>query len=149
MAKSLYELSLEQELERERQERRMEQQFYELENDKRKNDELLEQMSKINAQQGEDTQENKQPVEVPPQQPQQSKEPPEVISSIEGLSKYLGCSKSQAFKIVDSGVFEEAAKDIPIQYMVGNIWKFNRSELDKFLVKHPDFLKRLKNKKKC
>ncbi len=147
MDKSIYEMHLEQELERERKERRMEQQLYELENDKRKNDELLELMSKIITHQEEEIQEEEQPVEVPPQQQQQSKEPLKVISGTSGLAEHLGCSRSKAFDIIKSRVLIDAAKDTPIQYRVGKEWKFNREELDKYHVNHPELLKNVKKKK--
>lgn len=147
MGKSIYELHLEQELERERQERRMERQLYEIEEDKRKNDELLELMSQFFPQPKEEKQEDEQPVEVPPQQPQQSKEPLKVISGTSGLAEHLGCSRSKAFDIIKSGVLIDAAKDAPIQYRVGKEWKFNREELDKYHVNHPELLKNVMKKK--
>lgn len=60
-----------------------------------------------------------------------------VISGTEGLAKFLGCGKTKAFAIIDSGVLKKAG----IQYKVGRCWKFNAERLSDFLKQNPDFLR--------
>lgn len=59
-----------------------------------------------------------------------------VISSTEGLARFLGCGKSMAFSVIKSGILIENG----IQYKVGNTWKFNAERLEHFLREHPHFL---------
>lgn len=59
-----------------------------------------------------------------------------VISSTEGLARFLGCGKSMAFSVIKSGILIENG----IQYKVGNTWKFNAERLEHFLQEHPHFL---------
>lgn len=62
-----------------------------------------------------------------------------VISSTEGLAKFLGCSKSIAFAIIKSRILVKNK----IQYKVGNCWKFNRKKLEKLLEENPEMLKNI------
>ena len=67
---------------------------------------------------------------------------PAIISGVQGLADYLGCSKGTAMKIVKSGTLPSGK----VQYKVGENWKFNRAKLDEFLANNPEILgrKRLK-----
>ncbi len=67
---------------------------------------------------------------------------PAIISGVQGLADYLGCSKGTAMKIVKSGSLPSGK----VQYKVGENWKFNRTKLDEFLADNPEILgrKRLK-----
>jgi len=57
-----------------------------------------------------------------------------VISGTSGLAKFLGCSNSMAFAIID----REILKKEGIQYPTGKTWKFNRQKLQEYMEKHPD-----------
>ena len=57
-----------------------------------------------------------------------------VISGTSGLAKFLGCSKSMAFAIIDSEILKKEG----IQYPTGKTWKFNRQKLQEYIEKHPD-----------
>ena len=71
------------------------------------------------------------------------KEPnlPKVISGTDGLKDYLGCSHNKAFDIIKSRILP---KDI--QYKTGNVWKFNRAKLDKFISENPEILGKVRAK---
>ena len=57
-----------------------------------------------------------------------------VIRGTSGLAKFLGCSKSMAFAIIDNGILKKEG----IQYPTGKTWKFNRQKLQEYMEKHPD-----------
>lgn len=63
---------------------------------------------------------------------------PKIISGIQGLADYLGCSKGTAMKIVKSGILPSGK----VQYKVGENWKFNRAKLDEFIAQNPNILGR-------
>ena len=71
------------------------------------------------------------------------KEPnlPKVISGTDGLKDYLGCSHNKAFDIIKSRILP---KDV--QYKTGNVWKFNRAKLDKFISENPEILGKVRAK---
>ena len=65
---------------------------------------------------------------------------PKILSGVQGLADYLGCSKSKAFQVVKSGILKRDG----VQYKVGECWKFNREKLDKYLNDNPVLLGRNK-----
>ena len=67
---------------------------------------------------------------------------PEIISGVQGLADYFGCSKGTAFMIIKSGVLK-AAK---VQFKIGENWKFKRERLDEYLAENPEVLGRNKRK---
>ena len=67
----------------------------------------------------------------------------EIVSGTKGLADFLGCSKSMAFSIIDSGVL----KTEKIQYKVGRCWKFHRKRLEEYLAEHPEILSRVRCKR--
>lgn len=80
------------------------------------------------------------PAEVE-ERPQQTEEEPRILSGIRGLANHLGCGTGKAQAIVSSKIFPGN-----VQYMVGEVWKFNREKLDEFLEKNPDILRKRKRK---
>ena len=66
---------------------------------------------------------------------------PRVISGTDGLKDYLGCSHNKAFDIIKSRILP---KDV--QYKTGNVWKFNRTKLDKFISENPEILGKVRAK---
>lgn len=67
---------------------------------------------------------------------------PSIISGVQGLADYLGCSKGTAMKIVKSGILPSGK----VQYKVGENWKFNRAKLDEFITQNPEILGRKRPK---
>ena len=67
----------------------------------------------------------------------------EIITGTQGLADYLGCSKSMAFAIIDSGELKSAG----IQYKVGRCWKFNAKWLGEYIADHPEILSRIRCKR--
>lgn len=66
---------------------------------------------------------------------------PKVISGTDGLKDYIGCSHNKAFDIIKSRILP---KDV--QYKTGNVWKFNRAKLDKFISEKPELLGKVRAK---
>lgn len=67
----------------------------------------------------------------------------EIITGTQGLADFIGCSKSMAFAIIDSGILKAEG----IQYRVGRCWKFNGKRLEKYLTEHPEILSRVRCKR--
>ena len=66
-----------------------------------------------------------------------------IVDTIDGLAKFLGCSKSMAFSITDSGILMKEG----IQYKVGKRWKYNRAKLEQYITEHPELLAKIRCKK--
>lgn len=55
------------------------------------------------------------------------------IKGVEGLAKYLGCGKTKAQDIINSGKLQDAG----VAINTGRGWRFNKEELDAFLKENP------------
>lgn len=64
---------------------------------------------------------------------------PDTISSIDGLSKYLGCGKTTSMKIMKQK--REKLVNDGVAYQVGRKWFFNRERLDEKLRQDVNYLK--------
>ena len=56
-----------------------------------------------------------------------------IIKGVEGLAKFLGCGKTKAQDIINSGKLQKAG----IAYRPGKGWRFNREKLDAFIKENP------------
>lgn len=55
------------------------------------------------------------------------------IKGVEGLAKYLGCGKTKAQDIINSGKLQDAG----VAINTGRGWRFNKEKLDAFLKENP------------
>ncbi len=60
-----------------------------------------------------------------------------IIKGVEGLAKYLGCGKTKAQEILNSGVL----KRLKIAYQTGNRWRVKKDKLDELLNNNPTALR--------
>ena len=60
-----------------------------------------------------------------------------IIKGVEGLAKYLGCGKTKAQEIQNSGVL----KRLKIAYQTGNRWRVKKDKLDELLNNNPTALR--------
>lgn len=64
---------------------------------------------------------------------QSTKKEDAIIKGVEGLAKYLGCGKTKAQDIINSGKLQKAG----IAYRAGKGWRFNSEKLDAFIKDNP------------
>lgn len=70
------------------------------------------------------------------EQSQIKNEPRELIKGVSGLAEFLGCGKTKAQNIMNSGVLQEQN----IAYRTGNRWRFNKTLLIRLLEQEPEIL---------